>query len=148
MISKQQTKYTAAQTIFAGGAAGGLESLITFPTEDIKTQRQLLKTLRGEKVSLTTLLIDTVRQKGIPQLYSGVTVSKSAIRFFTFDFVRHYLPHNGQNKTTTIGDFISGFVAGVTESLTVITPGETLKTSPRWASIYRHGFGGATYFSY
>ena len=133
MISRQQTKYTAAQTIFAGGAAGGLESLITFPMEYIKTQQQLLKTPRGQKVSPTTLLIDTVRLKGITQLYSGVTVfcmanaSKSAIRFFTFDFVRQYLPRNGQNKKTTMGNLISGFVAGVTESLTVVTPGETLK---------------------
>ncbi|KAH6684794.1 mitochondrial carrier domain-containing protein [Halenospora varia] len=134
MAAKQHNKNTVGQTILAGGVAGGLESLITFPTEYIKTQQQLLKAPRGHKVSPFRLLIDTIRYKGVQQLYGGATAfcisnaSKSAVRFFVFDFTRQYFPQNAQNKTTPIGNLLSGLVAGVAESLIVVTPGETLKT--------------------
>jgi solute carrier family 25 (mitochondrial citrate transporter), member 1 len=134
MASKGPSNRTARQTILAGGAAGGLESLITFPTEYIKTQQQLLKTPRGHRISPFTLLIETIHTKGVQHLYGGATAfcisnaSKSAVRFFVFDFTREYFPRNVQNKTTAIGNLLSGLVAGVAESLVVVTPGETIKT--------------------
>jgi len=134
MSSKSSTKNTAGQTILAGGFAGGLESLLTFPTEYIKTQQQLVRAHRGQNISPLTLLVETVRHKGVKQLYRGASAfcaanaSKSAVRFFTFDFVSQKLRKSSYTNNATTINLAAGFAAGVTEGLLVVTPGETLKT--------------------
>ncbi|RDW61672.1 hypothetical protein BP5796_11564 [Coleophoma crateriformis] len=133
--SKAISSPTALQTLLAGGAAGGVESLVTYPTEYVKTQQQLLRNSAGISTSPLKLFINTVRTEGFRPLYNGAGVfcvsnaSKSAVRFFTFDLARRYLAVNPTTgRTTAIGNLLAGLVAGVAESVTVVTPGETIKT--------------------
>lgn len=126
---------TIAQTLIAGGAAGGVESLLTYPTEYIKTQQQLTRKTAGRPISPLTLFLNTIRTQGFSPLYNGAGVfclanaSKSAVRFFTFDFTRRSLPVNPTTgRTTAAGNLIAGLVAGIAESVAVVTPGETIKT--------------------
>ncbi|CAG8936084.1 unnamed protein product [Penicillium salamii] len=121
------------QSILAGGAAGGLESMITYPTEYLKTRQQLFKGT-AEKSSPIKILTTTIKEHGIRTLYTGSGVfclsnaSKSAIRFFTFDSVRKFMPVDASGKVTPLGNMCAGLMAGVAEAVAVVTPGETIKT--------------------
>ncbi|KAL5346013.1 hypothetical protein ACLOAV_009044 [Pseudogymnoascus australis] len=126
---------TVAQTLLAGGAAGGIESILTYPTEFVKTQQQLLRKTAGVSTSPLKLFINIVRTQGFKPLYGGAGVfcasnaTKSAVRFFTFDFNRRYLPVNpATGRTTPAGNLLAGLIAGIAESVAVVTPGETLNT--------------------
>ncbi|KAJ9150257.1 hypothetical protein NKR23_g3671 [Pleurostoma richardsiae] len=122
---------TPLQSILAGVAAGGVESLVTYPTEYIKTRKQLLRT----PVPALRILVDAVRQSGPGVLYTGAgafclsNACKSGVRFFTFDAVRTRLPGDpGTGKPTKAANMLAGIAAGVAESVTVVTPGENIKT--------------------
>ncbi|KAJ5712719.1 hypothetical protein N7493_009187 [Penicillium malachiteum] len=127
-------KVSPWQSVVAGGAAGGLESLITYPTEYLKTRQQLFKAGQAEKQSAAQLLVSTIRQNGIRALYTGSGVfclsnaSKSAIRFVTFDFIRQFMPTDTSGKVTPLGNMGAGLMAGIAEAVVVVTPGETIKT--------------------
>ncbi|KAJ5273689.1 hypothetical protein N7478_008814 [Penicillium angulare] len=122
------------QSILAGGVAGGLESLITYPTEYLKTRQQLSQTGAAKRQSAAQLLTATIRQYGLRTLYTGSGVfcasnaSKSAIRFFTFDTIRRSMPTEVSGKVTPLGNMGAGLMAGVAEAIIVVTPGETIKT--------------------
>ncbi len=86
--------------VIAGGITGGIEICITYPTEYVKTQLQL-----DEKVGKYNGIVDcakkTVREKGVPGLYRGLSVllygsiPKSAVRFGSFEFFKkHMADHN------------------------------------------------------
>lgn len=137
-MSQHQTSSgspTIVQTIIAGGTAGGFESLLTYPTEYIKTQQQLFRKTAGKPISPWRLFVNTIRSQGFSPLYNGAGVfcisnaSKSAVRFFAFDLTRRYLPVDpATGRTTPTGNLVAGLVAGIVESVTVVTPGETIKT--------------------
>ncbi|CAG7921767.1 unnamed protein product [Penicillium olsonii] len=120
------------QSILAGGAAGGFESMITYPTEYLKTRQQLFK--GTPRPSLIKLLTTTIKDHGIRTFYTGSgafcisNASKSAIRFFTFDSVRKSMPVDASGKVTPVGNMCAGMMAGVAEAVAVVTPGETIKT--------------------
>ncbi|RAK80794.1 putative mitochondrial solute carrier [Aspergillus fijiensis CBS 313.89] len=128
MTSKKQV--SPWQSIVAGGAAGGFESLLTYPTEYLKTSQQL----QTKKTNPLHLLLSTIRQHGLGHLYTGSmafcvsNASKSGVRFFAFDTARKYMPVDAQGKVTSLGNLGAGMIAGVAESVAVVTPGETLKT--------------------
>lgn len=49
----------------------------------------------------------------------------------TFDTVSRFMPTetvSGKTKTTLLGNLGAGLLAGIAESVLVVTPGETLKT--------------------
>ncbi|KAJ5718258.1 hypothetical protein N7488_003904 [Penicillium malachiteum] len=127
-------KVSPWQSVLAGGAAGGLESLITYPTEYLKTRQQLFQAGKTDKQSAAQLLVSTIRQNGIKALYTGSGVfclsnaSKSAIRFVTFDFIRQFMPTDTLGKVTPVGNMGAGLMAGIAEAVVVVTPGETIKT--------------------
>ncbi|PLB50046.1 mitochondrial carrier [Aspergillus steynii IBT 23096] len=131
MSPKQQV--SPWQSILAGGAAGGTESLLTYPTEYLKT-RQQLPTPNAGRQSLISLLTSTIRQHGLRTLYTGSGVfcasnaTKSAIRFFAFDSARKSMPTDTAGNVTPLGNMGAGLVAGVAEAVLVVTPGETIKT--------------------
>lgn len=51
------------------------------------------------------------------------------MRFLTFDLVRKHLPSDKTTgKPTAFANMAAGVAAGIAESLTVVTPGENLKT--------------------
>ncbi|CAI6099408.1 unnamed protein product [Clonostachys chloroleuca] len=109
------------QSIAAGAAAGGVESLVTL--------------LGASSVSSLRLLTTVIREHGVGILYTGAgafcisNASKSAVRFFTFDGVRSRLPKDSSTgKSTKLSNMIAGVAAGIAESVTVVTPGESIKT--------------------
>jgi solute carrier family 25 (mitochondrial citrate transporter), member 1 len=102
-----------------------------YPTEYIKTRKQQLST----PVSPLRLLITTVKTHGVGVLYSGAGVfclsnaSKAGVRFLTFDSIRQKLPTDPKTgKPTSLSNMLAGVAAGVAESVTVVTPGESIKT--------------------
>ncbi|RSL63823.1 hypothetical protein CEP53_004299 [Fusarium sp. AF-6] len=132
MTGKFTDAPTPLQSIVAGAAAGGIESLTTYPTEYVKTRKQLLG---ASSPSPLRLLITGVRDHGFGVLYTGAgafcvsNASKSGIRFLTFDAIRNKLPrdHKTGNPTSS-SNMLAGIAAGVAESITVVTPGESIKT--------------------
>ncbi|KAH6972535.1 mitochondrial carrier domain-containing protein, partial [Ilyonectria sp. MPI-CAGE-AT-0026] len=102
-----------------------------YPTEYIKTRKQLLST----PVSTIRLLTTAVRESGPGILYTGASAFcvsnavKSGVRFLTFDAVRDRLPRNPETgRPTKVSNMVAGVAAGVAESITVVTPGENIKT--------------------
>ncbi|KAL4738801.1 mitochondrial carrier domain-containing protein [Aspergillus similis] len=122
------------QSIVAGAAAGGLESLLTYPTEYLKTRQQLQATAAGIPISPWRLLATTIRQHGLSHIYTGSAAfcvsnaGKSGVRFFTFETARQLMPTDSSGRPTAWGNMGAGMIAGAAESILVVTPGETLKT--------------------
>ncbi|KAI8656220.1 Fungal-trans domain-containing protein [Fusarium sp. Ph1] len=132
MTQKSVNAPSPLQSIVAGAAAGGIESLTTYPTEYVKTRKQLLG---ASSPSPLRLLITAVRDHGVGVLYTGAgafcvsNASKSGIRFLTFDVIRNKLPRDQKTgKPTSSSNMLAGVAAGVAESITVVTPGESIKT--------------------
>ncbi|OJJ83770.1 uncharacterized protein ASPGLDRAFT_58205 [Aspergillus glaucus CBS 516.65] len=109
-----------------------------YPTEYLKTRQQLFQE-NGTAVRQLPLrlLTSTIRQHGLSRLYTGSLAfcasiaSKSGVRFVTFDTVSRFMPTEtvaGKTKTTLLGNLGAGLLAGIAESVLVVTPGETLKT--------------------
>jgi solute carrier family 25 citrate transporter 1 len=148
-MSFKQSEVTPYQSLLAGAAAGGVESMVTvgtsflrpmkaidiaqYPTEFVKTGQQLLGR-HAKSQSPLQILTSTVRNHGISRLYTGgaafcvSNAAKSGIRFLTFDFVRSYVPKDSSGCSTSGANMLAGICAGVTESVLVLTPGENLKT--------------------
>lgn len=62
-------------------------------------------------------------------MFCASNAAKSGIRFLTFDLVKDRLPRDPQTgKHTATSSMLAGVAAGVAESVTVVTPGENLKT--------------------
>ncbi|KAF2193956.1 mitochondrial carrier [Zopfia rhizophila CBS 207.26] len=133
-MSTKQSTVTPIQSILAGAAAGGIESLATYPTEYVKTRQQLVWGTNTAAQSPVRILFTTIRQYGVSRLYTGgaafciSNASKSGVRFLTFDLVRSRLPKDSAGKVSVMGNLVSGIAAGVAESVAVVTPGETMKT--------------------
>lgn len=79
--------------------------------------------------------MDVLKTSGPRVLYTGAgafcvsNASKSGVRFLTFDTVRSKLPKDVRTgKPTKVASMVAGVVAGVAESVTVVTPGENIKT--------------------
>ncbi|KAI4601665.1 hypothetical protein KJ359_011796 [Pestalotiopsis sp. 9143b] len=138
----------ALQSTIAGGVAGGAESLITYPTEFVKTRRQLLNT--GKSESPLRILTTAIRSHGLGSVYTGAgafcisNTLKSGVRFLTFDTVRDRLPKNtNTGKPAAASTILAGMAAGIAESVTVLTPGENIKTRMIQERARSHGISAA-----
>ena len=67
-MPQKQEKRPAILSLTAGMIAGGIEGVITYPTEYIKTQLQI----RKNSLSPIQFLRQTVRERGIFALYKGL----------------------------------------------------------------------------
>jgi solute carrier family 25 citrate transporter 1 len=105
--------------------AGGVEGIITYPTEYVKTQLQIPN---NSFKSPLDCLTRTVRNSGLSGLYKGVqplvigNASKAGVRFLCFDQLRELF---GTSKTASV---FAGLGAGMMEAVMVVTPSETIKT--------------------
>ncbi|KAL2202215.1 mitochondrial carrier [Sarocladium strictum] len=130
----EKSKATPFHTVVSGAAAGGIESIVTYPTEYVKTRQQLLRGESGVSQSPIQILLSTIKDHGVKRLYTGgaafciSNASKSGIRFLTFDAARQAMPKDVNGKTTILGNILAGLSAGVAESIIVLTPGENVKT--------------------
>ncbi|KAH8889007.1 mitochondrial carrier [Thozetella sp. PMI_491] len=108
-----------------------VESFVTYPTEYVKTRKQL----GNATASPLRILIDAVKAQGPRVLYTGAAAFcisnslKSGVRFLTYDSVRNrFQPDPKTGKPTAVATIIAGVSAGLAEAVTVVTPGENLKT--------------------
>lgn len=104
-----------------------------YPTEFVKTRRQLLST--GKSESSLRILTTAIRSHGLGAIYTGAgafcisNTLKSGVRFLTFDTVRDKLPKTpNTEKPAAASTILAGMAAGIAESVTVLTPGENIKT--------------------
>ncbi|KAF2709266.1 tricarboxylate transporter [Pleomassaria siparia CBS 279.74] len=132
-----KNSFSVTASILAGGLAGATETFVTYPAEFVKTRRQL----EGAKSSSSlSILRATIRDPGVQGIYAGCqtlalsNALKSGIRFFSFETARRKLApffSRPENTTATRNpwlDLTAGLCAGATESLVVVTPGESIKT--------------------
>lgn len=123
--------------IVAGGITGGIEIMITYPTEFVKTQLQLDESSsKGGQARKYTGPVDcvkkTVHNRGFFGLYRGLSVllygsiPKSAVRFGAFEeFKKLMADERGQLTAST--RLLCGLGAGVSEAIFAVTPMETVK---------------------
>ena len=98
--------------------------------------KQQLLECGARAISPVSTLVNTIKHSGARPIYTGTGAfcvsnsSKAAVRFTTFDLVRsRRLPRDElTGKTTASGAMLAGLYAGIAESVTVLTPGENLKT--------------------
>ena len=118
----------AFKNIFAGSLAGTTEAIITWPTENIKTQMQF----KNQKLSFLQTSKNIYNNGGYPAFFRGLTpvlafnIPKVASRFYAFDIGKNKLNSLGiSGNTATIS---AGLFAGFVESTLVTVPSETIKT--------------------
>lgn len=119
--------------MIAGGVAGGIEILVMYPTESVKTMMQLQKKSATPKYKgpLDCVRV-TIAEKGISGLYRGLptllfgSIPKGSVRFGAFEeFKKLLMDENG--KMTSGRNFLAGLGAGITEAVVVVTPMEMIK---------------------
>ncbi|KAI9030672.1 mitochondrial carrier domain-containing protein [Phycomyces nitens] len=125
-------------SILAGTFAGGVEGVVTYPTEYVKTRLQLQAGGKLEPGEVRfkgpiDCLVKTYQTKGFGAIYTGVSAlaignaAKAGVRFLTYDQIANQLKdENG--KLTGIRSLLAGLGAGMTEAVLVVTPSETIKT--------------------
>ena len=124
--------------MLAGGIAGGVEALIMYPTEYVKTQLQLqAKGLApGQPLAYSGVVdcaVKIARERGPLALYKGVStlvvgsIPKAAVRFAAFSQLRRALSE-ADGSMSPARNLLAGLGAGVTEAVVAVTPTEAIKT--------------------
>ncbi|KAK0928974.1 hypothetical protein LTR29_017198 [Friedmanniomyces endolithicus] len=113
------------RSIIAGSTAGAVEIAITYPAEFAKTRIQLNQRLSTSK-RLPWPPFGAQWYAGCTTLILGNSI-KAGVRFVAFDQYKQLL---GNPDGTISGPmtFVSGFLAGTTESVVAVTPFESIKT--------------------
>ncbi|ORX61637.1 mitochondrial carrier [Hesseltinella vesiculosa] len=122
----------------SGAIAGGIEGVVTYPTEYVKTRLQLQAggSLAAGEIRFkgpVDCLVQTVRHHGIGAIYTGVSAlaignaAKAGVRFLTYDQIANLL-RDEDGKLTSGRSLLAGLGAGMTEAALVVTPSETIKT--------------------
>jgi len=112
--------------LLAGTVAGMNEAIITWPTENIKTQMQF----KSETKSFSEMSKKIYQTSGLRGFYQGISpilcfnIPKVALRFYSFEEAKKRI--NFQNKN--LNTISSGLMAGFIESTLVTVPSETMKT--------------------
>lgn len=122
--------------VAAGCVAGGIEAVVMWPMEYMKTQLQLGSSVGSQKPPFTTVIGGlrwTVQNRGFFGLYRGLDVTllgsipKAGIRFGANDACKKVL-RDKDGKLSSARQFLAGVGAGVTEAIFAVTPMETVKT--------------------
>ncbi|XP_065176837.1 tricarboxylate transport protein, mitochondrial-like [Sycon ciliatum] len=128
-----KAKVPPGKAILAGGIAGGIEIMITFPTEYVKTQLQIDQ---KEGTRLYKGSIDCVRktinEHGFRGLYRGLdillygSIPKSAVRFGAYETAKNlFFP--GKERLNKMQSMTCGLTAGMLEAIFAVCPMETIK---------------------
>jgi len=128
--SENNKAVSPAKAIVAGGISGGIEIMITYPTEYVKTQLQLSKgTFKGP----WDCVVRTVNEKGMFGLYRGLSpllyfsIPKAAVRFTAFEYFKGMFQKGENRPLTNMEATIAGFGAGIMEAVLTVTPMENVK---------------------
>ncbi|CUG86186.1 citrate transporter, putative [Bodo saltans] len=136
-----------AKPILAGALTGGIESLIMYPTEYVKTHLQLQDKKNPRYHGMLDCYKKTVKEHGFLGLYRGVTplvigsIPKQASRWGSYEMScsgmielkrRLFGIPSSQKlskKDLTMAEIsVCGFIAGSVEALVAVVPTETVKT--------------------
>lgn len=134
-MSKQSApKYSFLTTATAGSIAGGVECLINWPSEVIKTELQMQSKSNPVYKGYFDCMRGKVKSQGVISLYRGLvpvvlgSMPKAGVRFGGNSFFRTNVFSGADGKISSIGVLGAGLSAGATEAVLVVTPMETLKT--------------------
>lgn len=129
-------RVTPLLSLVAGGTAGGIESLLTYPFEFAKTRVQLRSTANLPTPRNPFLVISQViKTEGVSALYLGCTtlvagtIAKDAIRFMSFDSIKRAFADPETGSLSPLRSLAAGMSAGVVASTFAVTPTERIKTA-------------------
>ena len=119
------------KAVVAGGLAGAMEAVISYPTEYVKTQLQLFP---GKGLTPVQCARDTIKANGFLGLYRGLpallwfSVPKVSSRFFAFETLSAAAKSANDGKLSTVHTLLCGIGAGTAEAIVAVTPMDTIKT--------------------
>ncbi|WLF79722.1 CtIP- endonuclease [Lodderomyces elongisporus] len=123
------------KSFVAGGTAGAIEGVITYPFEFAKTRLQLVDKSASPNQSRNPLklIYNVAKQQGVSALYVGCpafvvgNTVKASVRFLGFDAIKNMLADK-DGKLSGPRGVIAGLGAGLLESVVAVTPFEAIKT--------------------
>lgn len=122
------------KSFIAGGTAGAVEGIITYPFEFTKTRLQLISKSSTASRNPLVLIYNVAKTQGVSSLYVGCpafvvgNTLKASVRFLGFDLIKNLLlDKNG--KLSGPRGVIAGLGAGLLESVVAVTPFEAIKTA-------------------
>lgn len=121
-------------SFIAGGTAGAIEGVITYPFEFAKTRLQLVDKSSKALRNPLLLIYNIARTNGVSALYVGCpafvvgNTVKASVRFLGFDFIKSLLADKNGKLSGPRG-ILAGLGAGLLESFIAVTPFEAIKTA-------------------
>lgn len=118
----------------AGGTAGAIEGVITYPFEFAKTRLQLVDKSSKASRNPLVLIANVAKTQGVSALYVGCpafvvgNTVKASVRFLGFDSIKSLLADRNGKLSGPRG-VIAGLGAGLLESVVAVTPFEAIKTA-------------------
>ncbi|RCK58165.1 Tricarboxylate transport protein [Candida viswanathii] len=133
-MSKDKKVVDPWKSFVAGGTAGAIEGVITYPFEFAKTRLQLISKSSTASRNPLVLIYNVAKTQGVSALYVGCpafvvgNTLKASVRFLGFDLIKNVLlDKNG--KLSGPRGVIAGLGAGLLESVVAVTPFEAIKTA-------------------
>lgn len=122
------------KSFIAGGVAGAVEGVITYPFEWSKTRLQLIDKSSTASRNPLVLIYNTARAQGVSTIYTGCpafvvgNTVKASVRFLGFDSIKKLLADK-EGKLSGPRGVVAGLGAGLLESVVAVTPFEAIKTA-------------------
>ncbi|KAH3678220.1 hypothetical protein WICMUC_001649 [Wickerhamomyces mucosus] len=130
----EKKKIDPINSFIAGGTAGAIEGVITYPFEFAKTRLQLVDKSSKASRNPLVLIYNTAKTQGIGSLYVGCpafvvgNTVKASVRFLGYDSIKKLLVDK-EGKLSGPRGVIAGLGAGLLESFVAVTPFEAIKTA-------------------
>ncbi|CEP24304.1 Tricarboxylate transport protein AltName: Full=Citrate transport protein; Short=CTP [Cyberlindnera jadinii] len=133
-MSSDKKKIDPVKSFIAGGVAGAVEGVITYPFEWSKTRLQLIDKSSTASRNPLVLIYNTARAQGVSTIYTGCpafvvgNTVKASVRFLGFDSIKKLLADK-EGKLSGPRGVVAGLGAGLLESVVAVTPFEAIKTA-------------------
>lgn len=134
MSPSQLTQADPLKSFVAGGTAGAIEGVVTYPFEFAKTRLQLVAKSSTASRNPLVLIYTIARTQGVSSLYVGCpafvvgNTVKASVRFLGFDYIKGMLADRNGKLSGPRG-VVAGLGAGLLESVLAVTPFEAIKTA-------------------
>lgn len=128
------TQVDPLKSFVAGGTAGAIEGVVTYPFEFAKTRLQLVDKSSKASRNPLVLIYNVSKTQGVSSLYVGCpafvvgNTVKASVRFLGFDYIKSLLADKNGKLSGPRG-VIAGLGAGLLESVVAVTPFEAIKTA-------------------
>ncbi|KAL8779504.1 MAG: hypothetical protein Q9213_006916 [Squamulea squamosa] len=123
-------------SLLAGGVAGGVEAIATYPFEFAKTRVQLRNESGAASSKNPFLVVGQVfRKEGYRALYKGCStlvvgsIAKDGVRFLAFDAIKNSFADPETGAMSPFRNLFAGMCTGVVASTFAVTPTERIKTA-------------------